>query len=291
MTENRSITTTTSNKFFPSVLNLIGSIKKNYPNHPPIYVWDLGLFPTFRAELAGIEGVTVVPIPSFVSFWRKCYTWKTHIFAHPFTDTTLYLDAGIIVYKPLDDYFVEIEQNGYIVFGQNVLCDITTPPDYLTTLDLPSELLNKEVVTAGIFGFSQKNKKVMDVCNRTYAAAKSGLCLGFSPHDAWRNKGVNKTIFWRDCKIFRHDTTLLPLFFHSTIENPIIHKAEETLTLPEKNFTPYILNIRLHDYTYAYISHTCSTSSLARTINHMYIHLFKALRIFNKIIKHKIKTL
>lgn len=287
MKNSRAIATSASNKFFPSVLNLIGSIKRNYPNHPPIYVWDLGLFSSFKSELAGIEGVTVVPMPHFVSFWRKCYTWKTYIFANSFTESTLYLDAGIIVYKSLDDYFAEIEQNGYIVFSQGLLCQETTPSDYLLTLNLPQDILNKEVITAGIFGFSQKNESAMHVCYRTYAAATAGLCLGFSRADKWRNKGVDKTFFWRDCKIFRHDTTLLPLFFHTTIENPVLHKVEETLTPPDKNFKPYILNVRLHDYKYSYVAYAKSNATAAMFLNNLYINIFKILRVLNRTIKRK----
>lgn len=205
--------TSTSNKFFPSLVNLIGSIKSNYPEHPAIFVYDLGLFPTFRKELEGMGRVTVLNMPHFVPFWRSCYTWKTHILNTPLADLNLYLDAGCQVLRPLDEMFGEIEARGYLAISQGSELKMRsyTPKEYIPLFDIDESILNKEIMTAGIFGF-KKGDKIMSITEKLYQAGVAGLCLGFSKEEQWKNKGVNKNNFVRKCPAFRHDTTLLSLF-------------------------------------------------------------------------------
>jgi hypothetical protein len=89
---NRAIITSCSNKFFPAVINLIGSIKNNYPDHPPIFVYDLNILKIFKKELETIKNVKVIQMPKFCVHWESCYTWKTYIFQHSLAESNLYLD-------------------------------------------------------------------------------------------------------------------------------------------------------------------------------------------------------
>ena len=127
---DKAIITSASNKFFPSLINLLGSIKKNYPNHPKIFVYDLGLFWMFRKELEQIENVEVLNIPHFCKFWRSCYTWKTYILSHPLSDLNFYLDAGTQILRPLDEIFLEIEKDGYFAVSQEVPLSLICPLEY-----------------------------------------------------------------------------------------------------------------------------------------------------------------
>ena len=73
---NKAIITSCSTKYFPWLINLLGSIKENYPNHPKIYIYDLGLFCTFRKELEKIDNIEVLKMPHFCKFWRSCLHGK-----------------------------------------------------------------------------------------------------------------------------------------------------------------------------------------------------------------------
>ena len=42
-TENRMIITAASSTFGPSLLALLGSLNLNWPGHPPVRVYDIGL--------------------------------------------------------------------------------------------------------------------------------------------------------------------------------------------------------------------------------------------------------
>ncbi len=284
--KSRVFITSCSNKFFPNLLNLIGSIKKNYPEHPPIYVWDLGLFSTFRRELSGIEGVTVVPMPHFTTFWRKCYTWKTYIFTKPFADTNLYLDAGTQVLKPLDKVFEQIETDGYLAVSQELPCQMIVPNEYVETLFIPADNLQKEVVTAGIFGFSRQHVDIQKVIKATHDASLSGLCLGFSPTEQWKNKAPNKTFFIRDCRIFRHDTTILSIFLHKLMPDAKITNLS-LFSGERHDGEHFIWNLRLLYSRLEYISpvYTKSKKDINTFVNRIYLQIFFILKRLSKIIK------
>ena len=172
-----AIITSASNKFFPSVLNLVGSIKKNYPNHPPIYLYNLGLLPSFVAELKN-EGVTLLEIPHFVPYWRSCYTWKTYILNTPLADLNFYIDAGCEILQPLDGIFAEIEKDGYFAVEQGTRLGQSTPPEYKDIFKLDEKLYQMPLITAGIFGF-KKNSNISPLLQELHDSGVSGLCLGF----------------------------------------------------------------------------------------------------------------
>lgn len=232
--KSKAIITSCSNKFFPSVINLLGSIKANYPNHPPIYVYDLGLFYTFRKELEQIDGVTVIKMPPFCPHWRACYTWKTYIFAHPLADLNFYIDAGCQVLKPLDEDFELIEKNDYLIIDVGVTLSDLIPKDYKLMFSVPDSYDKLMGFSAGIFGF-KNTENMKKMLNRSYSAAYAGLSLGFSPDNAWRNKGKDKNIFTRQSPFFRHDQSLLNLFFR-------LEFGHSPNVLPNDNYDSYSPN-------------------------------------------------
>lgn len=229
--KSKAIITSCSSKFFPSIINLLTSIKVNYPNHPPIYVYDLGLFYTYRRELEQIEGVTVITMPHFCPHWRSCYTWKTYIFANPLAELNLYLDAGCQVLKPLDTDFKIIEEEKVLLVDQEQLFSDIVPESYKKIFSISDQHANKTVIHAGIIGFLN-TPEVNAIFDKIYAAAIAGLALGFSPNDSWRNKGKDKNIFIRDCRLFRHDLTLVNIFFRQYWDNIKI----QTLNIYHGNF-------------------------------------------------------
>ncbi len=210
--KSKALITACSNKFFPSVINLLTSIKVNYPDHPVIYVYDLGLFYTFRKELEMIDGVTVLPMPHFCSHWRSCYTWKTYIFAHPIADLNFYLDAGCHVLKPLDADFAIIEKDDVLLIDQEQTFADIVPKSYKEMFAIGDEFDTLTIMHAGIIGFSN-SEEAGQIFAKIYSAGIAGLALGFSPGDSWRNKGPDKSVFVRDCRLFRHDLTLVNIFF------------------------------------------------------------------------------
>lgn len=290
MNKENCIITSASNKFFPSLLNLLGSIEINYPNHPDVYVYDLGLFYTFKKELENIPWVHVLDIPHFVPHWRSCYTWKTYIFNTPLAKNNLYLDSGNQVLKPLDDVFNKINTNGYLFVsaGDEVKNRDLIPSCYINIFDIENNpKLEDGILTAGIFGFNKNNKKITNLINVLYNCGKTGLCLGFSKTEQWKNKGVNKNNFIRDAKYFRHDNTLLCMLFIKMMSDVDV----ENVSLFDSKLTgkndQYIWNLRLNYKKLDYLNFNKKTksSTLIISINKIYLYLFLFLKEINRIIK------
>lgn len=284
---DRAIITSASNKFFPSLINLLGSIKKNYPNHPKIYVYDLGLFWSFRKELEQIENVEVITMPHFCPFWRSCYTWKTYILSHPLARLNLYMDAGCQVIKPLQEVFEIIEKQDIFTVGQETALEEIVPKDFINIYNLQELYLKQNCITAGIVGF-KKISKVNLATAELLDAGISGMCLGFSQKESWRNTGVNKTDLIRDCNIFRHDTTMVNLIFRKYFGSfePFSIKKYGGAHSKHEDPEQLIWNLRLNYNELEYMGVFCKT--FVAYLNRVFIYAFIFLKRINKTIKNAI---
>jgi hypothetical protein len=245
-TPSRCIITSVSNKFFPSLLNLLGSLEKNYPGHPRVYVYDLGLSVIFRKELENIKWITVIAMPHFISFWRSCYTWKAYIFIKPLADINIYMDAGCEILRPLDEMFTKTIEQNYLAVEQTAKLDLITPTDYKDIFRIDPVFYNQNCITAGIFGF-KKNSAITTSLEELYDKAINGLCLGFSPTEQWKNKGVNKNQYVRNCERFRHDTTILSLILRKNIPNLRIEPFSRfAANSPTESSVQLIWNLRMN---------------------------------------------
>ena len=112
--EDRLIVTGASSAFGPSLLALLGSLNLNWPGHPRVRVYDIGL-DDVTLRILGEHGVEAVKVPEFCPHWRKHFTWKIWAWNDLPARSFLWLDAGLVVLRPLDEVFETIEQLGYFV--------------------------------------------------------------------------------------------------------------------------------------------------------------------------------
>lgn len=110
--ENCLIVTAASKLFENSLLALIGSANCNWPNHPRILVYDLGMTDKTleRLESASVE---VRKVPAFCPHWRKYFTWKFWCLTDIPAKAYLWLDAGTCILRPMPEVFEAIEKFGY----------------------------------------------------------------------------------------------------------------------------------------------------------------------------------
>jgi len=288
----KAIITSCSTKFFPSVINLISSIKVVYPDHPTIFVYDLGLLPIFRKELAMVEGVEVVDMPKFCAHWRSCYTWKTYIFAHPMAKLNFYLDAGCQVLKSLDKVFDIIEEKDILLIDQRLSFKEIVPESYKKLFSLSDDCDDLLTIHAGIIGF-KNTTNIINIFNDIYNAACVGLTLGFSSRDKKRNKSKDKNIFVRDCDLFRHDMTLVNVFFRKYHDDIRLHSID--LFHFDKNVVPeqFVWQLRLLytklDNLNIKILH--KNTKVLFILNRFLIYFFIKIKNLNIFIKKKIFTI
>jgi hypothetical protein len=112
--EDRMIITAASSTFGLSLLALLGSMNLNWPDHPRVRVYDIGLDDdTLRA--LDKNDVEVIKVPEFCPHWRKHFTWKIWCWNDAPAREILWMDAGLVVLKPLDAVLSAINNMGYFV--------------------------------------------------------------------------------------------------------------------------------------------------------------------------------
>ena len=121
MSETKIITAA-SEKYASSLFALIGSLNCNYPSHPPVVVYDIGLEEKSLAFLK-YAGIEVRSVPPFCEHWRRHYTWKIWCINDIQTENVIWIDAGLCVLNNLDDIIQEIDKNGYFLVKSDQLLD------------------------------------------------------------------------------------------------------------------------------------------------------------------------
>jgi hypothetical protein len=199
----------------------------------------------------------------------------------PLADLNFYIDAGNQILKPLDELFEKINRQDYLLVsqGNEVSVEDITPREYMDIFELGSEFYNKEIIAAGIFGF-KKNSSISTLTNKLYNTGVSGLCLGFSKNEQWKNKGRNENTFVRDCKMFRHDTTMITILVYKYMSNPIIEPIENFSGEDTKSPEQYMWNLRMNYSTLRY-----PTTLKLNFVTKVFLFLFFKAKAINHFIK------
>ncbi len=108
------IVTAASEKYADSLYSLIGSLNCNWPTHPPIRVYDLGLSSKTIEFLTKSE-IEVLNIDPFCQHWREHYTWKVWCICEQKAEIVIWMDAGVLVLEPLDEILRIAKEQGYFI--------------------------------------------------------------------------------------------------------------------------------------------------------------------------------
>lgn len=114
----RLIATAASEAYAGSVLALLGSLRRNWPGHPPVLVYDLGMA-TASIERIRALGIEVRSVPPFCAHWRKHFTWKPWCWCDAPALDLLWLDAGVLVLDALDEVLDTVARSGIFVIPAN----------------------------------------------------------------------------------------------------------------------------------------------------------------------------
>lgn len=120
--DSRLVLSAASASFGPSLLALLGTLNLNWPAHPPVRVYDLGMQSEILDTLQANQ-IEVVKVPPFCAHWRKHFTWKIWCLNDAPARHVLWMDAGLAVLQPLDEIFVSLDRLGYFVAPNNQLLD------------------------------------------------------------------------------------------------------------------------------------------------------------------------
>jgi hypothetical protein len=152
------VITAASQAFGPSVLALLGSINLNWPGHPPVWVYDLGMD---RETLDILEEnrIPVLPVPAFCPHWRKHFTWKIWCLNEAPAKHVLWIDAGMVVMAPLNEIFTATSTLGYFLAPNYQLLDWEASEAACKGCGVePGFRLGKPTLAGGLMGFHKSGK-------------------------------------------------------------------------------------------------------------------------------------
>jgi hypothetical protein len=160
------IITAASESYRPQLLALLGSLRCNWPDHPPVMVYDMGLREG-TPELLRQAGFNVRAIPPFVPHWRKHYTWKLWCMNDAPAECVLWLDAGHCILRPLPEVFEIIRQQGYFAVPNYRPLEIEASENACKGCGVPLDFrAGKVSLAGGVFGFMRGSvaEKVVQKC-------------------------------------------------------------------------------------------------------------------------------
>jgi hypothetical protein len=147
------IITAASESYRPQLLAFLGSLRCNWPDHPPVIVYDMGLCEE-TSDVLCQAGFNVRAIPHFVPHWRKHYTWKPWCMNDAPGECVLWLDAGDCILRPVPEVFEIIRQQGYFAVPNYRPLEIEASEDACEGCGVPLDFRTGKVsLAAGVFGF------------------------------------------------------------------------------------------------------------------------------------------
>ncbi len=226
-----AIVAASDSKHAPYLVNAIYSLKVNFPDHPKIIIYNLGLNFLELRELMAIEDVEVRKMYNFVPHWRLNWSWKLFALTNNLPRYVLYLDLpNFVVMRSLASWFLSIKKNGYFLVSNGQYMNEITPAYYWNEYKLCKDDLKMEsTFGAGIIGFD-KNSVAFNAILKAYDGVVAGKNLGRSLKEKNRNYKPNLV---RDCVCFRADQTILNLAFRSIykmnfkIRKPRLYNGDE----------------------------------------------------------------
>lgn len=280
-----AITTAACDYFAPFLIAMLHSLILNFPDHPQIYIADLGMKKMQKKEIEKFSNVKIFSVEKFSITWRQMYSWKFYAMMFPQSERYIFhIDAGTIILRDLSLIFLSIKKNCYFAIAQTPqkVGDIL-PEEFIGVITNGERKLNEEeVFAAGIFGYD-KYSIFGNAIIESHEWAKKGATLGYSKCEIDRIK-KNETLIIRKCKCFRHDQTIL---------NIVLRKYRSDIKV--RNMRKYlgVGNPDDHPHQYIWLSRQ-SSKSLRKYFYLMGLNGLDYVWIFNRIsflIKRRYKKL
>lgn len=198
------IITAASESYKPQLLSFLGSLRCNWPDHPQVVVYDMGLGEE-TPEFLHKAGFIVRTIPPFVPHWRLHYTWKLWcmVDASASAERILWMDAGCCILRPLPEAFDIIKEIGYFALPNYRPLEIEASAEACEGCGVAKGFpVGKVSLSAAVFGFSHGS------------AAERVVHLSLEVAKTERH--IKATKHWH-----RHDQAILSLLMYREIE-PLI---------------------------------------------------------------------
>ena len=203
-----AIVTASDCKYAPYLLNMLASLHRSSPEHPTVFVFDIGLNVWQQRELKSIPWVRLCKVEPFVGHWKLNWTWKPYVMSQVSQRYILYMDPNFVILRPLFSLFLIIRKHGYLAVSAIQRLWEITPTDYWDLVGVSRDAHEQdEVFGAGLFGYDHNHTASAAVIEALELAV-AGWTLGCSLDE--RRPTYDRSVI-RDCACFRCDQTLLNL--------------------------------------------------------------------------------
>jgi hypothetical protein len=121
--EPRLIVTAASPGELGALVCWLGALEANWPCHPPVLVYSLGLAGRWARGLTAHAAVRTVP--AFCPHWQRHGTWKLWCLRDAPGAEILWIDVGLLVLRPLDEVFDVLgrDRDHFLVAADEPLAD------------------------------------------------------------------------------------------------------------------------------------------------------------------------
>jgi hypothetical protein len=179
MSYQQLIITAASEGYALSLFALIGSLNCNWPEHPPVLIYDLGLSQK-SLETLHEHQIPVRKIPPFCSHWRKHYTWKLWCWQDAPADHILWMDAGMTVLAPLPEVFIAIQKLGYFTVPTDLPLVDYSHAEACQCCGVPPDFRHGKVLLAANFVGMDKTGHMAGLIGEAYRIALDEKCIASS---------------------------------------------------------------------------------------------------------------
>lgn len=162
---NNIIVTSANSLYFDSLLTLINSVHLYSLNLiQKIYVYNLGLEKEEINRLNKLKNVSVIEFPNnIIKKHSKFLEPKQHVYKpyclysmQNYGDNILWLDAGIMALKPLNEIFKIIQEEHIFMVGDSHLNITFTSKECINIMKASDRELQDTHLSSGILGYKNK---------------------------------------------------------------------------------------------------------------------------------------
>lgn len=147
-----------SRSFGPTLLALLGSLNLNWPSHPPVLIYDLGMDQEVLETLKANK-IEVRKVPPFVPHWRQHFTWKPWCLNDAPARDIIWMDAGLSILRPLEEIFTWLDQIGYFLLVNYELLDYEASEAACRACGVSPEFrLGKHTLPSGLMAFRKEGR-------------------------------------------------------------------------------------------------------------------------------------
>ncbi|MBN2688845.1 MAG: hypothetical protein JXR85_11820 [Deltaproteobacteria bacterium] len=194
---DRMIITAASSGFGPSLLAMLGSLNLNWPGHPPVRVYDIGLDDE-TLHILDAHDVDVVKVPGFCPHWRKHFTWKIWCWNDAPAREIMWIDAGIVVLRPVDEIFEMLNTLGYFVVPTYHLLTENASEAACRGCGVdPAFRVGKMTLAGGFIGFN-KSGTIQNIVEEALAVALTEEHIAATEQMHRHDQAIISLLMYRD---------------------------------------------------------------------------------------------